>query len=103
MEKGKWIYLIDVGLLLSFLGVTVTGLIKFRSLHYLLGMDINYDALPTVLLRTIHDWSGFAMAVLVLMHLILHWGWIVETTKSYFKPAPSVPIKNSKIPKKSGK
>ena len=37
------------------------------------------------LLRTIHDWSGLAMAILVLVHLILNWGWIIETTKEYFK------------------
>jgi len=35
----------------------------------------------------IHSWLGVAMASVILVHIVLHWRWIVETTrriKSYF-------------------
>lgn len=84
MDKRGWIYLVDVGLILSSLGVMITGLIKFRTLHHLLGMNLDYESMPLTLLRTIHDWTGFAMFVFVVLHIILHWGWIVDTTRHYF-------------------
>jgi hypothetical protein len=91
-------YVVDVGLLVSFLGATITGIVKFRSFLSLLGIHPNYEALPMGLFRTIHDWSGLVMAILVLTHLILNWGWIVETTKEYF--GATKPVEVSKTNKK---
>ena len=88
-------YVVDVGLLLSFLGVTITGIIKFRTLMGLFGVKFAFSDATWGLLRTIHDWSGLVMAILVLVHLILNWGWIVETTKEYFRRKEE-PIKASK-------
>jgi hypothetical protein len=34
----------------------------------------------------IHDWTAVALVVIVVIHIILHWGWIVRMTRSYFKP-----------------
>ena len=34
----------------------------------------------------IHDWTAVALVVIVVIHIILHWGWIVRMTKSYFRP-----------------
>ncbi|HEY97334.1 MAG TPA: DUF4405 domain-containing protein [Dehalococcoidia bacterium] len=28
-----------------------------------------------------HDWTAVALVVLVILHLVLHWKWIVYTTK----------------------
>jgi cytochrome b subunit of formate dehydrogenase len=33
---------------------------------------------------TIHERAAIALAVIVIIHVIFHWGWIVQTTKSYF-------------------
>jgi hypothetical protein len=33
----------------------------------------------------IHTWSALVLAAIVIVHIILHWGWIVRLTKSYFK------------------
>jgi len=30
---------------------------------------------------TLHDWVGVALVVVVLLHLVLHWHWIVYMTK----------------------
>ena len=32
----------------------------------------------------LHNWVAVALVVIVLVHVILHWGWIVRMTKSYF-------------------
>ena len=33
----------------------------------------------------IHDWVAVAIVVLVMVHVILHWKWIVRMTKSLFR------------------
>jgi len=78
MNKLKLNYWIDFGLLVSFLIVTLTGIIKFRALGL-------YPILGFSGISIWHDWAGIVMAVLVLVHLILHWGWIINETKCMFK------------------
>ena len=85
MGKKFWMYVVDMGLIISFLGVVITGIIKFRTLLGYFDVSLSFSDAGWGLLRTIHDWSGLVMAILVLIHLILNWGWIVETTKEYFK------------------
>ncbi len=36
----------------------------------------------------LHDWVAVALLVVIIIHVILHWKWIVRMTKSYFKGAP---------------
>jgi TRAP-type uncharacterized transport system fused permease subunit len=74
MNRAKLNYIVDVGLAISFAIVAVTGILKFPALG---GRMRDYVPL--------HDWSGIIMAVLVLIHLVLHWNWIVAMTKSFFK------------------
>jgi cytochrome b subunit of formate dehydrogenase len=33
---------------------------------------------------TMHNRAAIALTVIVIIHIILHWGWIVHMTKSYF-------------------
>ncbi|WP_332882055.1 DUF4405 domain-containing protein [Methanosarcina horonobensis] len=33
----------------------------------------------------IHSRAGILMSVLVIVHLILHWKWIVSTTRNFFR------------------
>ena len=32
----------------------------------------------------IHDWTAVALLVLIIIHIILHWKWIVYMTKKVF-------------------
>ena len=95
MSKKLTMYVVDVGLILTFLAVTITGIIKFRSFWSLFGMKLTFADATWGILRTIHDWSGITMAILVLVHLILNWSWIVETTKEYFSRKEE-PVKANK-------
>jgi hypothetical protein len=33
---------------------------------------------------TMHNRAALLLAAIVIVHIILHWGWIVRMTKSYF-------------------
>ena len=33
----------------------------------------------------LHDWVAVALLILLLIHLILHWKWIVYMTGAYFR------------------
>jgi hypothetical protein len=33
----------------------------------------------------LHDWVGVALAVVVVIHVVLHWDWIVHMAKRYFE------------------
>ena len=78
MNRTRLDYWIDFGLLISFLIVTITGIIKFP------GWGL-YGTLGFNNISKFHDWGGIAMAILVLIHLVLHWGWIVSQTKGLFR------------------
>lgn len=76
-------YWIDAGLLISFLLVFITGLVKFPGLARNFGFIYRIVSGRTI--SRIHDWSGLFMGVLVLAHLILHLRWIVAMTGRLFK------------------
>ncbi len=83
MNKTKLNYWVDVGLALSFLLVFLTGIFKFPGFSKFLGTTTS-NKLNSQTITLLHDWSGLLMGLLVLIHLILHWKWIVSVTKSMF-------------------
>ena len=78
MNKAKVNYFVDILLAIVFLIVTITGILKFPGWF-------GHLRLPWRFLSLVHDWSGIIMAALVLVHLILHWNWIVSMTKAIFR------------------
>ncbi len=85
MANNKIKYFVDIGMLISFILVFATGIIKFRKLLSFIGINLNYEGLPMKEIAAIHDWSGVAIGVFVLIHLILNLTWIIETTKDFFE------------------
>ncbi len=82
MNRSILNYIIDVGLAITFLISAVTGIIKFPELtKYFRAV---YLTIPARTLNFLHDWSGIVMTALVLVHIILHWKWIVAMTKKIF-------------------
>ena len=48
------------------------------------GLTGNYVTVwgcPRYIWIEIHNWASVALLVIILLHIIFHWGWIVETTK----------------------
>jgi hypothetical protein len=80
--KSRLNYFIDCGLIITFLLSFITGVIKFPE--WTRFFSNVYLVISASLLSQIHDYSGIAMSLLVLAHLVLHWRWIVAMTKSTF-------------------
>ena len=76
-------YAIDLGMLITFLLCFITGIIKFPG--FLGVIKATQYVLPMRDLTIIHDWSGVAMGVLVLSHLLLNFSWIIAMTKQLAK------------------
>ncbi|MEA3342655.1 MAG: DUF4405 domain-containing protein [archaeon] len=87
MNKAKMNYFVDILMGFSFLITAVTGLILFFFLpggvshgRYQLFMEITKGTWLTV-----HNWAGIVIIILVIIHFILHWNWMVDMTKNLFK------------------
>jgi hypothetical protein len=87
MDKAKINYFVDVIAFVSFLVTAITGVLIFIFLppgegrggvhSYLLGYG-RHDW------GAIHDWAGIIMTIAAIIHVVLHWKWIVGTTKIIF-------------------
>ena len=87
MNKAKINYIVDMLMLLSFIVTAFTGIILF----FFLPSGVRQGQYQTFLgiikatWITLHDWAGILMILLVLLHFVLHWKWIVYMTKSMFR------------------
>lgn len=83
VKKARINYWVDVGLVVSFIISLITGIVKWPGLFRDLGLS--YAGLPMNLISKAHDISGLAMGLLVLLHIILHFSWMINMTKNLFK------------------
>jgi hypothetical protein len=73
-------YFIDVGMAFSFILSVITGILKYQAIPRFL---VRYDVyLPTYAITQLHKWAGAILAGFVLIHLFLHWKWLVLITKT---------------------
>ena len=87
MKRSTLNYFIDLGLILSFSAVLVTGTAKFPML--LRGLAKRGAYLPSNEITLVHQWGGVALAAFSLFHLVLHWKWVVSTTKRFLRRGDS--------------
>ena len=81
MKRSVLNYIVDMGMFLSFVAVLLTGIVKFPILLRTLAKRGVY--LPSNEITLIHEWGGAAMAACILLHLILHWNWVLSVTRRY--------------------
>jgi hypothetical protein len=92
-------YILEVFLFVSILGIVISGYIVWFVLPRGVGahgapycevVGTGYGSLgnrwfvlgwPRYIWIEIHSWMGVALAAILLVHIFLHWKWIVETTK----------------------
>ncbi len=79
MQRVFLKYAIDLGLAVSFTLCFITGIIKFPGFLRFIGATRH--VLPMRDITLVHDWSGVAMGLLVLAHLILNYRWIIAVSK----------------------
>lgn len=95
MKKAKQRLLVDIFLFLLFLLVGISGLVRWFVLpedgfRYRGGLGPGGTGgeifiFPRYLWNDIHRWAAVAMALLLLIHLILNWRWIVVTLTRFLK------------------
>ena len=86
MSSAKVNFWVDFFIFLSFLATAFTGIILFFFLPGGIRQG-GYQVFLGMVKRTwtvIHNWAGLIMIVLVIVHVILHWNWIVCMTKGIF-------------------
>ena len=80
MNKAKRNYYVDVVIGIAFLVTALSALVFLVPLNWI---DFSTSTTPTVLgvdfgvWQLLHKWGGIAMLVGVVVHLLLHWKWIV--------------------------
>lgn len=73
-KKIKLNYLVDLAFFVQFVLVGYSGLVMYFNHH---------AAGP--ILRLIHDKVGILMLVFFIVHIALHWRWILLTTKNLLR------------------
>jgi Na+/H+-translocating membrane pyrophosphatase len=82
-SKSKLDFVVDALILIAFLAATVSGLVLLTMPHggYQGGRNPNFGQTVLLLSRDawndIHVWGSLAVIVGVVVHLALHWRWIV--------------------------
>lgn len=94
MEKSKANYVVDIGLIISFIGVFVSGIFKFYPLRNIFAGV--FEIISKETMRTIHDWSGIVMGILVIIHIALNWNFMVMETKEMFSKNKEETLKSGK-------
>jgi hypothetical protein len=80
MQRKAVKFVIDLGLIITFLLCFVTGVILYPGFVQLLG--ISFRALPTFQITMLHNNSGLAFGVLAIVHFLLNWRWMVAVTRT---------------------
>ena len=83
MDRRIVKYCIDLGLLVSGFLCISTGIIKLPGIIAL--FDIRRANLPVSPITLVHDSSGVVLTVLIVIHVILNWKWLVGVTRSFFR------------------
>jgi ABC-type multidrug transport system permease subunit len=87
LNKQKLNYLVDLILTTLFFIVAFTGLF----MHFFIpsgvqrGRYIVYMGLTKATWIWIHSKAGILITIIVIIHLILHWKWIVCATRNMFR------------------
>lgn len=91
MKKTYLNYLIDLlmlvaGALSAFSGLALLFMPRGRGFqrHSFAYYSPSFAGIQKHFWIDIHDWSSILLILIVILHLILHWNWIVCVTKSFF-------------------
>jgi hypothetical protein len=78
MDRNSTNFWNDIAIFISFIACFSTGIVKLPLLVTKLGFSYSVYSV----ISTVHDWSGVAMGIFSLAHIILHWKWIVAMAKA---------------------
>jgi len=90
MNKARLNYWVDVATGLAFVMSAVSGIVFLLPSSLADGqlqiLGVSYQAW-----NQLHTWSSLVMVAGALIHVALHWQWVVSMTKKTLRPAASAP------------
>lgn len=78
MRKATRHYLIDVTL------IVLTLILWISSFLLWVVFPRGYFAAREIWV-TVHKWSGLALSIMVVIHLVVHWKWLWQMTRRYLR------------------
>jgi hypothetical protein len=85
MKKGKYLFSLVTIMLLTGLAEAISGFILWFALPSGGGrrnLALTYWGLTRHSWIDIHDWVAIALVVIVAIHLIIHWKWVMCITRN---------------------
>ena len=85
MDPDRWFVKIGLALFILFF-ILIVLVVLLAVSAYLLWFEFprGYHA-DRATWVDIHKWTGVALAVLVIIHIVLHWKWLVQMTRYYLR------------------
>ena len=94
LSKAKANFVVDAGIMASFLGLAVSGFVLWLILPsggYQGGRGLAEASRVFILGREtwklLHDWLAVGVVAGVALHLVLHWNWIVCMVRNMWREA----------------
>ena len=84
MLKQKINYWIDLILIILFLISAISGFIIWIFPHGPHSSMIKFLGILKYQWKILHAWISLLFIIFVLIHLILHWKWLLQMTKKIF-------------------
>lgn len=92
MRRVTWNYIVDIlfGLLLLAQGVSGAALWFLAPGGYRYRGGLGSEGAGSFLLarqdwKEVHQWLALALAIMFIVHIAIHWQWLVSVTRSYFR------------------
>lgn len=86
MNKNKINYIVDLLMLLSFLVTSITGgILFFLPSGVKQGRFQEFMGIEKQVFSSVHDRIGLLLIILVVVHFLLHWKWLVVMTKNLWQ------------------
>jgi hypothetical protein len=91
VSKAKLNFVVDAMILIAFLAATLSGVVLMTMPHggYQGGRNPDFNATVLSLSRSewndLHVWGSLGMIAGIVVHLALHWRWILCMVKRFLK------------------
>ena len=81
-NSNKIKYFLNWAIFLLGLTCLITGIIRFSSIFMFIALKIGISSNQIFIINFIHRWTGVITGGLILIHIILNWGWILKIGRS---------------------